>query len=1176
SLSLQQQAIRKARAAYARFPNGDALFQQCIAQQDTVGEIMKSIKQKYDSNQEEKLNRILNKFQDYTAWLRNISGVVDIVVQTQAGIGCPLWAPIKFVLQISDFHAGVAAKILEMIELMLESSPRFEIYEKLNEEPVLQTALLDMFTNVVELSMKIYQHFKHGSLKQGARENQNLRQRCEAWLKSSNTKAIHQFQLQKKTPGTCDWIWSNSTFLQWSNMPEDSAAAERLFCIYGKHGCGKTVLASSVVEVLRGQGRRVLFFSFSGTDASRQTLDGLVRSFLWQLLQETTSTESLDIVRDVMFHGQPATSDLWDAFNRVATLISGPIYWIIDGVDECREPSQKVFDHILTLLSAHDTTRAILLGRPNIIGSDGPTNFSIDISPSIIQSDIDTFISSQIHDSILLQSPELRDRVHATLQEKSNGMFLWVKLMADDLNKSSSHAELMDRLRDLPRDLEQGYSHLITQLLKKLDKFELRLARSILSLTTVASRTLKLEELRYALALDARSRSDEPNKRPLKDYLLVKPAQKIRHVCGGLVNVYTEDTDDFVSLIHFSAKEFLTRPESEWESEDDRKIKKLQIVSSESHGLFITACLEYAGMGERGSAALITEPLNSIWAQCPFLEYASRYSIHHLNRSELSTASLAKTIQRFIESKASGSLVEFYYVHFLEDGPTGPEMEDLESISSRLAEEEHDFETLLKFAQTHMDEELFCRKQQFGENDSRTERWIMVGDIATAKVSIESRLKSEALNAACTLNSQSSYSKFSEIIDILQNSGTLPMQKQIDLLLTLRSQLQRLKVLADPLEILFRLVLQYAPTIPALALCTIGKFYRSLGKHEKSLAFFEAAFKRYGNRNVPAKFFTRDNVGCVLQVLGRNEEAEQAFRDAAEGLMQTLGPDHLDTIDVLESLGVSLLQQDKWEEVEEKFRKVVNVRDVKLGRYHQDTLRVLNNLAIVLRKLKKYEEEEKTLRELAERREQMDGPEDTGTIDVIAALAYTLCNRGKWEEAEKEYRKAVKVRETRLGRYDEKTLCVVEALGSTLYNQSKLAEAAELYDWTVGGYQTESERINEDTIRAKMNQQSALAQQGEAAEAEEEIRKVLEIAEKMFGQAHPLTLYGRYKLGRSLILQQRHVEAKIIFRKVTEEWEKDPALKLKAMPGNVRYLEEYLASGEQHATGEVAEGSNAT
>ena len=39
--------------------------------------------------------------QKYTAWLQNISDVVDVAVQTKAEIGCPLWAPIKLVLKVS-------------------------------------------------------------------------------------------------------------------------------------------------------------------------------------------------------------------------------------------------------------------------------------------------------------------------------------------------------------------------------------------------------------------------------------------------------------------------------------------------------------------------------------------------------------------------------------------------------------------------------------------------------------------------------------------------------------------------------------------------------------------------------------------------------------------------------------------------------------------------------------------------------------------------------------------------------------------------------------------------------------------------------------------------------------------------------------------------------------------
>lgn len=100
STSLQRQAIENARLAFARLPKGDVVFRQCISQEDTVAEIVKMIIQSYQSHSDKNSIRLLQRFQQYTLWLQNFSGVVDVVVQTHAGIGCPLWAPVKFVLQV--------------------------------------------------------------------------------------------------------------------------------------------------------------------------------------------------------------------------------------------------------------------------------------------------------------------------------------------------------------------------------------------------------------------------------------------------------------------------------------------------------------------------------------------------------------------------------------------------------------------------------------------------------------------------------------------------------------------------------------------------------------------------------------------------------------------------------------------------------------------------------------------------------------------------------------------------------------------------------------------------------------------------------------------------------------------------------------------------------------------
>ncbi len=96
--ALQRRAVENARLAFSRLPGGDATFRWCVGHPNTVADVVKEVTQRYQFYKEKRSTRLLERFQQHTLWLQNISGVVDIAVQTQAGIGCPLWAPIKFVL----------------------------------------------------------------------------------------------------------------------------------------------------------------------------------------------------------------------------------------------------------------------------------------------------------------------------------------------------------------------------------------------------------------------------------------------------------------------------------------------------------------------------------------------------------------------------------------------------------------------------------------------------------------------------------------------------------------------------------------------------------------------------------------------------------------------------------------------------------------------------------------------------------------------------------------------------------------------------------------------------------------------------------------------------------------------------------------------------------------------
>ncbi|KAF8853289.1 hypothetical protein BDZ45DRAFT_81093 [Acephala macrosclerotiorum] len=163
SSSLQKQAIEKARLSFSNLPTGDAIFQQCINQADSIHDVVESVIQTSRFYKRRQSTRLLQKFEQHTQFLQNASDIVDIVVQTQAGIGCPLWAPIKFVLKVSKDHAQAAEQVLNLIEVISENHPRFEIYGKLPPDPILQIALLNIFTDVVEFSVRAFRFFRRSA-----------------------------------------------------------------------------------------------------------------------------------------------------------------------------------------------------------------------------------------------------------------------------------------------------------------------------------------------------------------------------------------------------------------------------------------------------------------------------------------------------------------------------------------------------------------------------------------------------------------------------------------------------------------------------------------------------------------------------------------------------------------------------------------------------------------------------------------------------------------------------------------------------------------------------------------------------------------------------------------------------------------------------------------------------
>ncbi|KAK6956257.1 hypothetical protein Daesc_001531 [Daldinia eschscholtzii] len=940
-------------------------------------------------------------------------------------------------------------------------------------------------------------------LEKAQADKQDLKSKCDTWLRPPNMKLIHHNQIREKLRGTCDWIWSHPTFSAWNSTSMDPSASERrLLCIYGTHGCGKTVLASSVIESLKMKGNRVLFFAFSGADTSRQSLDDLARSLLAQLLQESVPDESFESMRGLMSHGQPLTFDLWTVFKKITISASGPVYWIIDGVDESKESSEEILNQVVDLLNAIKDARAILLGRTHVLKPIQQANHAIEITPNLIRSDIDSYINTEIDKSRVLKSPEIRDLASKTLHDGSQGMFLWVKLMIGDLCRPSSEAETIQRLHNLPRGLQKAYQHLFLQLVEDLDNLDLRFAKRLLAFVIAARRPLKLEELQYVQALASKSDSKMLHELPLEAYIIEDIVGKVLRTCGSCIKI----TDGVIFLSHISAKEFLTRPESEWSCDDERKISCLRIDLEESHSLFVSTCINYLEVGGYGFPLRDQDDIPRLYGVFPFLNYASKNLLYHINRAQKSSADTVDKFDQFTRSEAFLSWIEYFIVHiFIEDEFCGLEPNELTMWLENSEEE------AVKNLGSHLRERFEDIIQNCDEGDRRLDQYRMLIDILTEFDSDEStgslsNYQTTPFNLTIRQNSNDIHQTIPMITEAFKQSSMLTAPKQFDLLLRLQQQILRAKALTDPLEFLFRLILKNAKSAPVYALIIIGNFYKTVGQLEKALQVYQSALAKFEKLEAPIKYAVLHSIGHIFSKLDRFQESGESFRQAAEGRERIFGQNHAGTLLSLQRLGFALWKQSKYKEAEEILRQAVKGRQKILGLEHRKTIYSMAVLGDSLYDQENYSEAEEILRQVVKGRQKILGPESERTLNSMATLGCILYYQRKYPEAEEILRQVVKGQQKILGPESEHTLNSMATLGCILYNQRKYPEAEEIFQQLLNGRREILGPKHEETLLSMQILGKVFAENGKYGRAKELLEQAAKWQEETLGPSHDGTL----------------------------------------------------------------------
>lgn len=272
-------------------------------------------------------------------------------------------------------------------------------------------------------------------------------------------------------------------------------------------------------------------------------------------------------------------------------------------------------------------------------------------------------------------------------------------------------------------------------------------------------------------------------------------------------------------------------------------------------------------------------------------------------------------------------------------------------------------------------------------------------------------------------------------------------------------------------------------------------------------------------------------LGLVLLESGHYAEVELLFKRALAIREKALGASHPDTAASLNNLALLYYSQGKYAEAEPLINRALAIREKWLDANHPNTATSLSNLALLYYSQGKYAEAEPLIKRALVIREKalgVDHPDTTASINNLASLYYS---QGNYAEAEPLYKRALAIREKTLGADHPNTANSLNNLAQLYKSQSKYAEAEPVFKRALIIYE-KSLGIDHPDIATSLNNLAGLHHsQGKYNEAEPLLKRALGINEKALGADHPSTATSLINLAGLYFTQSKYNEAEPHFRR---------------------------------------------
>ena len=458
---------------------------------------------------------------------------------------------------------------------------------------------------------------------------------------------------------TCEWLLKKTEYQDWLDINKTQNHHGVLW-IKGKPGSGKSTLVKFAVANARKTRAETavisFFFNARGEDLEKSTL-GMYRSLLYQILNMFPYLQTvLDCLRPtVPREGETYRWEKDDLQNLFAAAVENlgqrRLMCFIDALDECEEDQIRDLVAFLEHLGRLATSSRIhfyvcLSSRhyPHISIENGVEMTLEDQEDHVL--DITKYLNGTLKAGRGKQSEQIKEE----LLRRSSGVFLWVVLVVQILNKEYDHGRihgLRKRLGELPDGLEKLFEEILTRDQENMEELIL-----CLQWILYAERPLRQEEVYYAIlsGTDPEALTSTPS-----EEITTQDMERFILSCSKGLAETTRLKARTVQFIHESVREFLL-------GKNGFNKLRLELGCGLSHDRLKQCC--YNCMMIDTSAFLPSNmelPVASsedarglrilVPQRFPFLEYAIHNVLYHADVADGQGVSQKAFVEKFALSK---------------------------------------------------------------------------------------------------------------------------------------------------------------------------------------------------------------------------------------------------------------------------------------------------------------------------------------------------------------------------------------------------------------------------------------------------------------------------------------------------------------------------------------------